>query len=192
MDWSSRKRRPRLITFATTCTLFVFMAFFLDVFGKSRQPNGTYDAIVVAGCRVLPNGQPSPALERRVRLAVEQWKRGQAPIIVLTGGVGTYPPSEAEASANVARGLGVPDSALILEARSTSTRENALFARALTNARRILLVTDSYHVYRARWVFRQHFGEVDAVGSLAPPSARIFGALREVLAVVAYRLRALI
>jgi uncharacterized SAM-binding protein YcdF (DUF218 family) len=127
-----------------------------------------------------------------VHLAVEHWKRGKAPVIILTGGVGTYPPSEAEAAARVARGLGVPDTALVLETRSASTRENAIFARALTQARRILLVTDSYHVYRARWVFRQHFNEVDAVGSLAPPRTRVVGALREVLAVVAYRLRELV
>ena len=83
----------------------------------------------------------------------------------------------------------MPAEALRLETRSTSTLENARFARQMTQARRILLVTDSYHVYRARWVFRRHFASVDAVGSLAPPWTRVAGALREVAAVVLYRLR---
>lgn len=164
----------------------------LDTFGRLQRASGSYDVIVVAGCRVLEGGIPSVALERRVALAVRHWKDGRAPRIILTGGVGSFPPAEAEAAATVARRLGVPASALVLESRSTSTAENARFARRLTNAKRVLLVTDSYHVYRARWVFRQYFASVDAVGSLAPPTTRIAGALREVAAVVYHRVRGLL
>ena len=182
--------RIMVVVAVSGAVLVAVVAFGLDAFGRLQQARGRYDAIVVAGCRVLEGGRPSVALERRVELAVQHWKRGRAPLIILTGGVGTYPPSEAEAAAGVARRLGVPEAALILEARSTSTAENARFARQRSRAQRILLVTDSYHVYRARWVFRHHFPKVDAVGSLAPPATRIAGALREVAAVVVYRLRA--
>ncbi len=186
-----RVRRILLTLGLVGTGLTLSIALGLDAHGKTQRAQGTYDAIVVAGCRVLEGGTPSEALERRVQLAVRLWRDGRAPRVILTGGVGTYPPSEAQAAAGVAHKLGVPRAALVLETNSRSTAENARFARRLTRARRVLIVTDSYHVYRARWVFRQHFESVDAVGSLAPLGSRAAGAIREVAAVIVYRVLAL-
>src|SRR5690606_5264267 len=113
--------------------------------------------IVVLGCRVRPDGSASLALARRTRHAAALYRRGLAPRIVLTGGVGAHPPSEARAAAAIARAEGVPEEALILEERSTSTEENAREARRRIDARRVLVVTDAYHVFRAERVFRRHF-----------------------------------
>jgi uncharacterized SAM-binding protein YcdF (DUF218 family) len=109
--------------------------------------------------------------------------------VLFTGGVGHYPPSEAEASAQLASELGLPASATLLETRSTSTYENARYAAQLLSdprSRRILLVTDAYHVFRARRIFADFFGEVDAVGSTYGVASRVRGALREVLALLKY------
>lgn len=161
----------------------------LDAWGRTRAPDGRYDAIVVAGCRIDPDGTPSPALEWRVRLAVDLWRRGVAPRLVFTGGVGTYPPSEAVGAAALAEALGVPRRVMVLEDRSTSTEENAALAAQEVRADRVLVVTDAYHVFRARRVFDRHFAEVDAVGSTYGQWSRLRGALREVLAVAAYGVR---
>lgn len=71
------------------------------------------------------------------------------------------------------RELGVPDEALLLEAQSRSTWDNARFTAALLRARglgRVLLVTDAFHLYRAR----QHFWlqGVDAEPVAAPLEGR--------------------
>lgn len=158
----------------------------LDTWGKTRVSSGHYDAIVVAGCRVYPNGRPSPALAWRIRKAVALYEAGVAPRIVFTGGLGTYPPTEAEASATFAAKIGVPRSAMVLEDRSTSTEENAANAAKSIDARRIVVVTDAYHVFRARRVFDRYFDEVDAVGSTYGYWSRVRGAYREVLAVGKY------
>ena len=158
----------------------------LDTWGRTREAHGHYDALIVAGCRVYPDGKPSPALEWRVRKAVTLWKAGCAPRIVFTGGLGDFPPTEAEASATLAAELGVPRSDMVLEASSTSTEENARYAAAgLKGAAtmRVLVVTDAYHVFRARRVFAHHFGDVDAVGSTYGVVTRVRGAFREVLAI---------
>lgn len=165
------------------------LAFALDEWGRSRRPEGVYDAIVVAGCRIDPDGTPSPALEWRVRKAVGLWEQGVAPRIVFTGGVGTYPPSEAVGAATLAMELGVPRGVMVLEDRSTSTEENAAMAARRVRAERVLVVTDAYHVFRARRVFDRHFDEVDAVGSTYGAWVRVRGAFREVLAVAAYGVR---
>lgn len=169
--------------------LWVGFALGLDTWGRTRSPEGPWDAIVVAGCRVDPSGQPSPALAARVRLAVARWQDGAAPTLVFTGGVGTYPPSEAEAAASLAERLGVPREAMVLEARSTSTEENARYSADALVAGRILVVTDAYHVFRARRVFARYYPEVDAVGSTYGRWSRFRGAMREVLAVAGYAAR---
>jgi len=159
----------------------------LDQFGQRRPDAERWDAIVVAGCRVDPGGVPSPALQQRTALAVELWNRGYAPELAFTGGVGDNPPSEATAAAQYAVSLGVPSDVMVLEDRSTSTEENARFLAEQRGYERVLLVTDAYHVFRARQVFARHFDSVDATGSLSPAWPRLRGSLREVLAVVMYR-----
>jgi uncharacterized SAM-binding protein YcdF (DUF218 family) len=151
-------------------------------------PDETFDAIVVCGCRVKPDGEPSPSLARRARYAAALYRRGLAPVLVTTGGVGTHPPSEARAAAAIARAEGVPEDAIVLEERSTSTEENAREAAKLVDARRVIVVTDAYHAFRAERVFRRYFDHAVAVGTAGSPSVRARGALREVTAVTAYAL----
>ena len=73
-----------------------------------------------------------------------------------------------------------------LEDASTSTEENARLAAARYPAARVLVVTDAYHVYRARRVFARYFGAVDAVASPYGRWSRVRGAYREVLALAGY------
>lgn len=169
-------------------TLWALLAVGLDAYGQ-RRSEGRFDAIVVAGCRVEPDGRPSLALQRRTRAAVSLWRQGAAPRLVFTGGVGTFPPSEARAAGDYALSLGVPADALVLEERSTSTEENARFAADLLgSSARVIVVTDTYHIFRAERVFGRFFAEASGTGSVAAPDVRARGALREVLAVSVYAL----
>lgn len=181
----------------TTLTTWTLAAMALDAWGRAGAPEGRYDAIIVAGCRVYPDGNPSPTLQHRAALAVELWKAGVAPKVVFTGGLdeevreawGDAGPTEAAAAARWAEERGLPASAVVLEDRSTSTEENAAFAARLVRAERVVVVTDAYHTFRARRVFDRHFGEVTAVGSTYGKWTRIRGAYREVLAIASYGLR---
>ncbi len=158
----------------------------LDRYGRKRPDTGAFDAIVVLGCRVHSNGTASTALRERTRRAVELWREGRAPVIVLTGGIGDNPPSEARAAADVARELGVPESALLLEDRSRSTEDNARFTYEKFGGHRILLVSDAYHVFRAERVFGQFYEDVCGTGSLTSLRTRLHGAFREVAACAIY------
>lgn len=160
----------------------------LDQYGQRTPQRERWDAIVVAGCRVHADGTPSVALERRTRLAVRLWKEGYAPKIMFTGGVGEGRISEAAAAAGMARAQGVPPQAIGVEDRSRSTEENARFSRELLGQARVLVVTDSFHVYRARRVFARHFPEAGGAGSVGMTWPRARGALREVGALGWYAL----
>ncbi len=178
---------PRVLL--TVSALYAGAAVWLDRYGRREPAGAAFEAIIVLGCRVYPDGRPSRSLVGRVERAVALFDEGRAPRLVLTGGFGDAPISEARAAAAIARSLGVPKEALILEERSTSTEENAREAALLLSAERVLVVTDSYHVFRAERVFGRYFACARGAGARGRGSARLRGALREVAAVGAYALR---
>lgn len=156
----------------------------LDLHGSRPPPSRTYDALVVAGCRVFPDGRPSAALVRRASFAADLYRRGFAPVVVLTGGPSLGAPiSEARAAAGVCLAGGVPAAALVLEEESLSTLENARCAARLVQGE-ILVVSDPAHLFRARRMFLRHFARVDGAGAPPPRGSRARLALREVASVV--------
>ena len=173
-----------LLGIGTVCGL----AAGLDWYGQ-RQPNQAhYDAIIVLGCRVQSDGTPSLALQARTRKAVELYNKGYAERIVLTGGVGDYAPAESVAAMNYAVSeLDVDASVFLLEKSSTSTEENAEFAKeVLPTGESVLVVSDSYHILRSEKVFGRYFSDVDGVGRVPIPTVRIKGAFRGVAALIVY------
>jgi len=84
------------------------------------------------------------------------YKDGVAALLLLSGG-GARPLSEAEAMRRLAIDAGVPDSALLVEARSGNTAENAFNSARLLRQRgveRVILVSHRQHLLRARMLFR--------------------------------------
>ena len=127
------------------------------------------DAIVVLGCRMPEDGRPGGALERRVAHAVELWRRGEAPLLLLSGGGGRQR-SEADTMRGLALAAGVSAGALLLEERSRNTVENAVFSAALLcekERRRVIVVSEAYHLLRARILFKA--AGLEIVATSAPP-----------------------
>ncbi|MCY6381716.1 YdcF family protein [Hoeflea prorocentri] len=115
------------------------------------------DAIVVFGAAVWAKGKPSPTLRRRTLHAIALHKDEAAPLIVLSGGLGKHPPSEAQVMASLCIDAGLKPSDLILEDRSTSTFENVAHSAKLLSERglkKIIVVSDAYHLPRIRMCFR--------------------------------------
>ena len=130
-------------------------------------------AMVVLGGGIHPprSAQFPPNLESsadRVWYAAKLWHAGKSPLLVLSGGGDprTSALSEAEAMREFLADLGVPDSALLLETRSRTTRENAIYTAELLKQRglqRVLLVTSALHMPRAKKLFESQGIEVEAV-----------------------------
>ena len=82
------------------------------------------DAIVVLGAAQY-NGKPSPVLKARLDHALELYRGGLAPLLVVTGGIGSGDRvSEAAVSRNYLRRQSVPDSALIVRPDGRTTEES--------------------------------------------------------------------
>jgi uncharacterized SAM-binding protein YcdF (DUF218 family) len=87
----------------------------------------------------------------RVVHAVWAWQHGRFRNIVLVG-------AGSEEMRRFLIAYDVPGDAISVETRSTSTRENALFAKPLLDRMppgRVVLLTSDYHMYRAARCFRR-------------------------------------
>lgn len=116
------------------------------------------DAIVVMGAAQY-NGRPSPVLRSRVDHAIDLYRRGLAPRILFTGGVGTGDTlSEADVARRYALDLGVPDSAILVENRSRTSAESIGEAARILHDRSMesaLLVSDPFHMLRLEMLARR-------------------------------------
>ncbi|WGF89697.1 YdcF family protein [Marinivivus vitaminiproducens] len=154
-----------------------------------------YDAAVVLGAAVWPGGRPSPALERRVAHAVGLHAAGRVRCLIMTGGLGRHPPAEAALMRDLAIRQGVPPAAILVECTSTSTMSNARNALALARSQgleRLVVVSDFYHLPRARLAFA-HAGASVATEAPTPaatrPGAALWQYAREAAALGWYGLR---
>ncbi len=152
------------------------------------------DAIIVLGCAVWPGERPSPALYARIQHAVALYRAGYASHLILSGGLGTYPPTEAEAMRRVAAQAGVPAEALVLEEQSHSTEDNLANSGAIMQARgwkNAIVVSDPFHMYRAELIAHDLGMEVYGSGAMDSPmytdlGLRARSTARESIALVWY------
>ncbi len=227
LSWSESQRKKRWATrlsFIALLLLYVLSirpvsyAMLASLEKQYRPPQflntQQYDAIVVLGGGIRPEGGTRPAAElgnnslRRLVCGISYYRQGLAPYLVLSGGNGNpYGPAplEAEEMRRAAVILGVPESALILEPTSRTTSENAVNTKLLLDDRtRILLVTSALAMPRALGSFaRQGFtvtpapcdyaaGELDLhAGSFIPDASDLAdskAAIHEYLGLAFYSL----
>ncbi len=127
---------------------------FVQVWRASRADQARpAQAIVVFGTAQY-QGVPSPVLAARLDHAIELYRKGLAPVIVVTGG--NQPGdqfTEATASANYLIRRGVPDEDVLREVSGTSSWQSLAAAANFLGERDIsdvLLVSDPFHSFRIR------------------------------------------
>ena len=132
---------------------------------EARQ--GRAQAIIVMGAAQY-NGSPSPVLQARLDHALDLYRLGLAPLIVVTGGRQSGDrTTEASVSAAFFLKNSVPDSRLAREVQGRDTYESlaatARFLR-LRNVSDVIVVTDGYHAQRVKAIA----GEVGLHARLSP------------------------
>lgn len=168
---SRRLRRVVLIALGIWLVFDCVVGIVVTVYGQTDRAQPA-DVIIVLGSGLRRDLQPGPALIRRSMRAAELWRAGYAPVIICSGGYpGLATRSEADACAQVLRENGIPDDAIILEDRSRSTEENAVYSHEIMRERgwsRALVVSDGYHLLRATWIFSAE-GVIFSTSPAAPP-----------------------
>ena len=134
-----------------------------------RDQAAPSDAIIVLGAAAYDT-RPSPVFQERIRHGLDLYQRGYAPVLLFTGGYGNgarY--AESQVARRYALRQGIPESAILIETTSRTTRQNLQEARRLMREHglhRAIVVSDPLHMARALRLCRE-LG-IEAVGSPTP------------------------
>lgn len=141
------------------------------------------DCILVLGCFVQSDGTPSHMLHDRVMEGVSLYRNGAAPVLFMTGDSRYEGYDETGTMRDLAVANGVPIEAITVDPYGLSTYDSVIRAAAVFGYRRVLIVTQEYHLYRALYI-AESCG-LEAYGVASDPRAyagQVFRELREVAA----------
>ena len=110
------------------------------------------DCIIVLGCKVKSNGVPSDMLEDRLRRGVELFHAGAAPKLLMSGDHGTMTYNEVQSMKQYAINNEIASSDIFMDHAGFSTYESIYRARDIFQAKKIIIVTQEYHLYRALYI----------------------------------------
>jgi uncharacterized SAM-binding protein YcdF (DUF218 family) len=117
------------------------------------------DVILVLGAAEY-RGRPSPVLRARLDHALALYQRRLAPRIMTTGGAGGDPVfTEAAVGRTYLMSHGVPSEAIIVETEGESTVHSIALAAEILRRMSLnsaVVVSDGYHIYRAKEMLRSH------------------------------------
>lgn len=115
----------------------------------SEASEGKADAIIVPGAYVFPDSTPSDILKDRLDNAIVLYEAGAAPKIIVSGDHGTTDYDEVQGMKQYAISKGVPADDIFCDHAGFSTYESMYRAKHVFGAERIIVSTQTYHLYRA-------------------------------------------
>ena len=105
--------------------------------------------ILVLGCAVWADNEPSPMLRDRLDTAISLYKAGVAPKLLLSGDNSIVEYSEPDCMLRYTLSQGVPPEDIFLDYAGFSTYESVYRSHAVFMADRMIVVTQKYHLFRA-------------------------------------------
>jgi uncharacterized SAM-binding protein YcdF (DUF218 family) len=132
-DIQSRKRKLRpgwkarvvLACAALVVVLVAWAAIARSIAPTANTTQNQFDVLIVLGSPADSDGNPTPTEIELVTEAVNEYERGVAPRIIITGGPTHNRFVEAEVMARVAEAQGIPAGAIVEERTARDTMENA-------------------------------------------------------------------
>ena len=109
------------------------------------------DAIVVLGASVFADGTPSGILQDRLDDGIALYFAGVAPKLIMSGDNGTESYNEVRVMKQYAIAQGVPSEDIFCDHAGFSTYESMYRAKYVFGCERIVVATQTYHLYRALW-----------------------------------------
>ena len=110
------------------------------------------DCILVLGCAVKEGGEPSAMLHDRLLRGVALYKAGAAPKLLMSGDHGQEYYDEVATMKQFAITEGIASEDVFMDHAGFSTYESVIRARDVFQAKKIIIVTQEYHLYRALYL----------------------------------------
>lgn len=178
--------RIAFILAAAYCCIIGYLCIQEGSVQKTVPSPEQYDAIIVLGAQVLPDGSPSVQLGWRLDAAYEAYQQKPVPVVVCGARGKDEPMTEADAMKQYLTNKGVPDETILKDPDSFNTRQNLKNASDLlkkkTGIIKVLIVTSDYHVPRSMAIARDMGFDACGLGSPCKPEYWIKNHAREALA----------
>lgn len=112
------------------------------------------DCIIVLGAGVWGDS-PSPLLEDRLLKGIELYQEGISNKILMSGDHGRKTYDEVNIMKDYAIEKDIPSEDIFMDHAGFSTYESMYRAKAIFKAKRVVIVTQEYHLYRALYIANQ-------------------------------------
>ena len=140
------------------------------------------DCIIVLGAGIWGD-KPSPMLEDRLLQAIDLYKKGVTSKIIMSGDHGKAEYDEVNVMKKFAIEKGIPSEDIFMDHAGFSSYESIYRAKYIFEAKKVVVVTQEYHLYRALHIANSLGLEAYGVG--ADPRqyvGALYRELREILA----------
>lgn len=140
------------------------------------------DCIIILGAGILED-KPSPILEDRLLEGIKLYQNSVSDKIIMSGDHGRREYDEVNIMKNYAIEKGIPSENIFMDHAGFSTYESIYRAKDIFEAKKVVIVTQEYHLYRALYIANQLGLEAYGVG--ADPRQYVgatYRELREILA----------
>ncbi|MBQ9805550.1 MAG: YdcF family protein [Clostridia bacterium] len=121
-----------------------------------------FDCILILGCGVYSDGSLTPMLSDRVEVGVSLYQKGLCDRILMSGDHRDDSYNEVDPMKQTAISMGVASESIITDPYGLSTYDSIARTATVFGAKRVLIVTQEYHLPRALYL-AERFG-IDAYG----------------------------
>lgn len=140
------------------------------------------DCIIILGAGIWGD-KPSPMLEDRLLEGIKLYQNGVSDKIIMSGDHGRKEYDEVNIMKNYAIEKGIPSENIFMDHAGFSTYESVYRAKDIFQAKKIVIVTQKYHLYRALYIANKLGLEAYGVG--ADPRQYVGAFNREVREILA-------
>lgn len=188
-----RARRKRIMAYCVGLALLLCAAT-LTVNGYVSKVGARYivaaadvpkaDAMLVLGAGVLPDGSLSDALDNRLSAGYELYKTGKAEKVIVSGDHGKRNYDEVNAMKKYFTDRNVPAEKVFMDHAGFTTYESLYRAREIFQVKRVIIITQQYHLKRAVFIARELGLEAYGVASDSyyPAAITLWDHAREIAA----------
>lgn len=177
-----------VIAFVLLILVLLMINYYVILFAKGKilvqdeySSLDDVDCIIVLGAGVR-DGRPSPLLEDRLREGIKLYESGLAKKIIVSGDHGRDDYDEVNIMKNYMIENGVPSEDVFMDHAGFSTYDSIYRAKEIFKARKVVIVTQKYHLYRALYIADKLGLEAYGVASDDEVNGALYREFREVLA----------
>ena len=149
---------------------------------KESKNLSNIDCIIVLGAGIWGD-KPSPILEDRLITGIKLYQNNVSNKIIVSGDHGTKEHDEVNVMKNYVIEKGVPSEDVFMDHAGLSTYDSIYRVKEIFQTKKIVIVTQKYHLYRALYIANS-LG-LEAYGAYAEPTkykGAAYRELREILA----------